>query len=325
MLFRSVLDGGSSCPFPLHSSIVIRSLSIGSFSRRLHRLATRLAAPMRIPRCDVLIFSDCPSAYLGRAAQWLGRVRRPLFFVLSYDPIFFGERHLAWGRPLRRAISAAAYDLRLTYVGCSNFMRELLLAGHGKTAIVANLGVDLTVFHPCRQRSPTAPLLITTVGRSLSAKGLDAFGQAMQIVRRSEPTCRVRVIAFEAIPVPDPSWWEVISQKDDRALAQAYADSVIFVATSLFESFMLSLLEAMACGVPTISTDNRGLHEYAVHGENCLIVSRATPERLAESILLVVRTPDLRQRLVTHGLATASRFPWAQMVKRFEDVLSDGQ
>ena len=317
-----VIDSGSDCPFWLDPRVMVKSISVDHAPRRTRRVASRLCAGWRIPRCDVLIFSDCPSAYLARVAQWFGRVRHPLFFVQSYDPILFGEPYLARGRSLRRAIAAAAYDFQQTYVGCSTFVRDLLQAGHGRTADVINPGVDTEVFRPVGSRPGGGPFVMTTIGRSLSAKGLGMFAEAAQIVRHSIPACRVRVITSDRLLKVDPSWWEVVSPADDRALAEAYRCSDVFIATSIFESFMLSVLEAMACGVPTVSIDNRGLHEYAVHEDNCLIVPRATPQRLADAVLRIAMNPDLRQRLVACGPDTASLFPWRHMVEAFEAVLS---
>lgn len=316
-----VLDADCRCPFPLHEEIRIRSLICDGLPTSARRLATRLLAPMRVPPCDSLIFSDCPSAYLARIAQRLGRVRQPVFYVQSYDPLHFGERHLARGRSVRRALAAAAYDLPLTYVGCSGFMRDLLFSAHGQAAEVVNPGVNTTIFRPCRVRPP-GDFVITTVGRSLAAKGLAEFAEAARIVRQAEPRCRVCVITADPLDNPDPTWWEIVRPQDDHALAQVYADSDLFVVSSFLESFMLSALEAMACGVPTISTDNRGIREYANDGDNCVIVSRPTPDRLAEGMLRIARNPEFRQRLVAGGLDTARRFPWRNLVEGFDRVLS---
>jgi glycosyltransferase involved in cell wall biosynthesis len=315
-----VLDPGGEPPFPLDSGVLVESLASGTLPTRLARIATRVVAPWRLPRADALIFSDYPTAYLASVAHRLGRVRQPIFFVQSYDPILFGEDHLARWRSARRAVASTSYDLRLTYVSSSTFMRDLLSSGHGQLAVVANPGVDVGIFHPCGQRPAGGPPIVATVARSLSAKGFDRFAETMRIVERARPDVRVRVITSDRLDVV-PSAWEVVGPADDRALAEAYADADVFVATSLFESFALTPLEAMACGVAVVSTDNRGLHDYAVDGENCLIVSRPDPERLADSIVRLLASADLRQRLAAAGLHTARQRPWRSFVDSFERVL----
>ena len=319
-----VMDPINRFPFAVCDGVGTRSIAIDRLSGAPGKLVTRLLAVFRIPRCDTLVFSDYPSAFIARAAQRLGRVRQPIFFVQSYDPLFFGEKHLKTGRSLRRAVAAASYDLRLSYVGSSTFMRDLLQSGHAQSAVVANPGVDTSVFRPYLERPAGESLVIGTVGRSLSAKGLDRFVQAVEIVRQCKPDCRIRLITGDSINGLGVSQLEVISPKDDYALTRAYADLDVFVATSLFESYALTLLEAMACGVPVVTTDNRGLHDYAVHGQNCLIVPRASPDLLATNILNIIDDLDLRQRLVIGGLNTARQFPWCNMVDTFEKVILAG-
>jgi glycosyltransferase involved in cell wall biosynthesis len=79
----------------------------------------------------------------------------------------------------------------------------------------------------------------------------------------------------------------------------------------------------MACGVPVVLTDSRGIREFAVNGENCLMVPIRDPKALADAILRVLTDEELATRIAANGLQTASRYSWDDAVDRFEQALSD--
>ncbi len=84
------------------------------------------------------------------------------------------------------------------------------------------------------------------------------------------------------------------------------ADADLFLLASETESFGLSLLEAMSCGVPCVSTQVGGVAE--VLGETGMLTPLAQPDAMAEAALTLLRDPDAhrhasaasRERAVTH-------------------------
>jgi len=96
-------------------------------------------------------------------------------------------------------------------------------------------------------------------------------------------------------------------------LAQILSAADVFVFPSLFESFGLPPLEAMACGTAVVCTDSGGVREYARHGFNCLLVPPGQVAPLANAILKLVNSPTLRQQLIANGLATAAIWSWFRL------------
>lgn len=95
-----------------------------------------------------------------------------------------------------------------------------------------------------------------------------------------------------------------ISDEDKLTLANL-AD--VYVAPSLYEGFGFGPLEAMACGLPVISSDKSSLPE--VVGGGGLLVD-PTPERLAAALVTVMSDDQLRQSLRERGLRQAATFSW---------------
>lgn len=75
------------------------------------------------------------------------------------------------------------------------------------------------------------------------------------------------------------------------------ANCDIYVQTSAFEGFCLTLREARILHKPVVSTDFSVVHDQIRDGENGLI-TKMTPESVAEKILLLARDPALREKLI---------------------------
>jgi len=76
-----------------------------------------------------------------------------------------------------------------------------------------------------------------------------------------------------------------------------YRAADIFITTSVSDGTPVSLLEAMASGLPCIATAVGGIPEWITDGENGVLVPPRDPEALAESITRLVDAPDLRNAL----------------------------
>ena len=106
------------------------------------------------------------------------------------------------------------------------------------------------------------------------------------------------------VPVEELPWW--------------YRGAELFVYPSLFEGFGLPVLEAMACGTPTITSRASSLPEVA--GEGAILVDPEDVKQLAEAIHQVLTTPGLAGQLRAAGLRQATRFPWERTAAATREV-----
>jgi glycosyltransferase involved in cell wall biosynthesis len=90
----------------------------------------------------------------------------------------------------------------------------------------------------------------------------------------------------------------------------------VFVLASRWEAFPISLLEAMACGVPPVATDVGGTHEAVCDGESGLLCPPGSPSRLAEAIVRLLADPERRIRM---GRASRERFHRYFTIERMLD------
>jgi glycosyltransferase involved in cell wall biosynthesis len=92
------------------------------------------------------------------------------------------------------------------------------------------------------------------------------------------------------------------------AVAGLMRSCEVFIDGSAYQAFGRTGLEAMACGTVPVLPALGGVHEYAVHDENALILGDGSPEEMAAAAIELARDPARRQRLRAAGLRTAQRF-----------------
>ena len=100
-----------------------------------------------------------------------------------------------------------------------------------------------------------------------------------------------------------------VPEEDKPAL---YAGAAVFVYPSLYEGFGFCPLEAMATGVPVISSRAASLAEIV--GDGGLLVEPTDAEAMATAMLMVLKDTDLARSLRESGLRQAARFSWARTV-----------
>ena len=87
-----------------------------------------------------------------------------------------------------------------------------------------------------------------------------------------------------------------------------YSNADLFVFPSLYEGFGMPVLEAMACGVPTITSAGSALPEVA--GDAALLVDPENAVVLGQAMVRLLSDQELRERLRAKGLEQVQRYTW---------------
>lgn len=101
--------------------------------------------------------------------------------------------------------------------------------------------------------------------------------------------------------------------EEDKPYLYNLAD--VFVYPSFFEGFGLPPLDAMACGVPTIVSNNSSLPE--VVGNGAITVDANNIDELGFAIRKVLENQELKDYLIKKGLSRAKKFDWEKTAQEF--------
>jgi len=104
-------------------------------------------------------------------------------------------------------------------------------------------------------------------------------------------------------------------------LLPVYSAFDIFVLSSLREGLPNCILEAMALGLPVVTTDVAGAKELVVKGETGLVVPQKDSEGLARAIVALLANHEYRGRMGKAGRERIeSEFCFAKRLRRIEDL-----
>lgn len=92
------------------------------------------------------------------------------------------------------------------------------------------------------------------------------------------------------------------------------AGAAAFVYPSLYEGFGLPVVQAMACGVPAITSSNSSLQEIA--GSDAILVDPEDTESIAAAMAQVALSPSLVEDLRRRGRARAASFRWERTAQQ---------
>ena len=201
-----------------------------------------------------------------------------------------------------------------------------------KITVVHN-GIDTDRFVPPVARNGDLPVLVGTVGHLAPIKGQDVFVRAAALICVRRRGVHFVVIGEDKSPqmgyrkflenlvvqlglsgnVLMPGW------EDD--IRHMLSTLTLFVSAARSEPFGLSIVEAMAAGLPVIATASEGAREIIEDGHSGKLVPVGDPDSLAEAINDLLDDAFERSRLGRNALLAArQRYPLARMVSDTERV-----
>ncbi|HET7904915.1 MAG TPA: glycosyltransferase family 4 protein, partial [Candidatus Eisenbacteria bacterium] len=107
---------------------------------------------------------------------------------------------------------------------------------------------------------------------------------------------------------------------DNAKMPDLYREADVVLNPSLVDNMPISILEALACGVPVVSTDVGGVRHLVRHGETARLVPAGDPGAMAAEIVRLRNERGLAERQVTAGRALAETYTWPRVREALADV-----
>ena len=315
---------------------LIRALSFSWFANREVRKINFdiIQSHERIRNQDIYRAGDgCHMEWLEQRKKFLSPTKR---FFLALNPfhrlILAMEKGLfekGWCRKIIAISEMVKKDIQKHYC-----------VSDDKIEVVYN-GVSLDRFHPenkKRYRSiiretlgvPEDCVLILFVGSGFERKGLKFLMQSLKILSSDN---------WHLLLMGKGDWSRYLSfaSKENQKkihclepvddLEKYYSAADIFVLPSIYEPFGNANLEALASGLPIVTSAHSGAAEILEHGENGMVVENpADPKEIAEKINSLFDS-TVRENMGLNARVLAENFTQESnlqaMVKIYQDVLSD--
>ena len=300
---------------------------------------SRLVSLMRRIRPHVVHTHTAKAGAVGRAAAILagvpaivhtyhGHVLRG-YFSPAKTAVYRGiERSLAWRTDRLLAVTSRVRD-------------ELIALGVGTAAQyrAVPLGFDLAPLLVAERRRGElraelgvgdAPL-IGIVARLVPIKAHEVFLAAAAEVRRQVPGARFLIVGDGELRQALEQQTAALGLTDAvrflgwRAdIDRLYADIDVVALTSRNEGSPVALIEAMASGVPVVSTEVGGVADVVQHGVSGLLAPMDDAAGIARHILTLLADPAMRHTMGRHGRArVAATYDAGRLVTDIETLYED--
>jgi glycosyltransferase involved in cell wall biosynthesis len=306
--------------------------------RAIPRLAGHVArlwsAAGKVDILHVMANSGWSWHLFAAPAIWIGRLRgrRVLVNYRGGEADAFLQRSQRWVRPSLRAASAVAVP--------SGFLEKVFERFGIGCHVVPNV-VDLAQFHPAgpkaRLRHDSPPDFAGTDGGRTS----DRTRWTVLVARSLEPiydiasALRAAALVKEDLPGirmviagsgPEEMTLKAMARElgiesavtfcgrlDREQMAAELRRADVVLNSSRVDNMPNSVLEAMASGVPIVSTAVGGVPYIVSHERTALLVPAEDAKAMAAAIMRILREPGLATRLADAALTEVQRYAWPRV------------
>jgi glycosyltransferase involved in cell wall biosynthesis len=274
---------------------------------------------------------DLVHAFFGFPTGWLCyRTRRRLPYVISLrgsDVPGANARLKLEYKLLGPLVFRPIWKKAAALVACSEGLKSRALAflPSARIEVIPN-GVDLERFHPPAEtdRPSSDTLRLLTVGRLSVTKRLPLLIEAVELLHRQGGRVRLTIVGGGAL---EPELRQLLARKDLRGVVtltgrrsgkhmpRVYQKHDIFVSASMQEGMSNAMLEAMASGLPIVTTRCEGVDELIA--DNGIVVDEPQPASLAEAIQKLADDSNARVAMSTAARKRAESLGWGAVADRY--------
>lgn len=168
---------------------------------------------------------------------------------------------------------------------------------------------------------------VIAVGRYTYQKGFDILFEAWKIVSEKHPDWVLRIYGGgkreDYQPLVDSSGiaHSCILETAVSHIDEKHRESSVYVMSSRYEGFPMSLPEAMACGLPVVSFNCEcGPTEIISDGEDGFLVEKGNISELAEKIIYLIENDEIRIKMGQQARKNIERFKIEQIAKQWKNL-----
>jgi D-inositol-3-phosphate glycosyltransferase len=227
---------------------------------------------------------------------------------------------------------------------------RFLYRADGRKMVIIPPGVDTSHFYPipadeAKQYIGLKPenRMVLFVGRIEPLKGVDTLIQAMSCLdlQGIHRPVHLAIIGGEPNAIPENMSEEMtrlqkmcdelcmggmvifLGKRGQDTLPYYYSAAEVVVMPSLYESFGMVALEAMACGTPVVASEVGGLGYLVQDGVTGYTIPDSEPEALCDRLSLLLSDAGLRASMGERAAEYALDYAWGKIAAQITDVYMD--
>lgn len=233
----------------------------------------------------------------------------------------------------KKAMGAVLHHATALIIGCASFAKEVS-ENHGipqgNFTIIPG-ATNTQQFKPTNALGNIEkPVRLLYHGRVDQRKGVLDFIEAGKILLDQNIDIKLIISGIgpdleaaknrsKSLKIDDKT--EFLGMISYKNAPEVYAKGDIFVSPTYAEGFSNTILEAMASGLPIVSTDSVGVRDCLTHNENALLTEPGVISELAEALKELISNGKLRQRLAKKAMdEVETKYSWPVVAEQLEAV-----
>lgn len=251
----------------------------------------------------------------------------------SFLELEFSEKMTYLMYPFLRLAEEIYFKKDRNYIVVSNWMKnQILMEKPGinpRKIFVVHNGTDPEIFNQKKRREyrdffpelDDDRLKVLFSSRFVERKGTRFLFEAIPKILKEADVFFIFAGTGKGIKLDIPKKnYAFLGYVDYLKMPYLYALSDIFILTSLYENFPISLLEAMSSGLAVISTNVGGIPEV-IHDKNGILIPPCNVDAIVEQILYLVNDEKSRKKIAENARKTIiENFTWELSAKKTMEV-----
>ena len=266
-------------------------------------------------------FFGFPTAYLCyRSADKL-----PYIISLRGSDVPGRHARLQLDYKILGPVFAAIWKKAAALVACSEGLKNRALSFLPSVTIdVIPNGVDLDRFGPAETNKSVELLRLLTVGRLSVTKRVEMLIDVAQILHRDGCHVHFTIVGGGQMEqqlrqtVAEKNLSDIVEitgRIEAEKMPQVYRQNDIFISASMQEGMSNAMLEAMASGLPIVTTRCEGVQELVA--DNGIVVERVQAEEIAEAIKKLSSDRQSYQQMSCASRKRAALFSWSSVAEQY--------
>ena len=304
-------------------------ITTSSISGRLHRLMDMLSTvwhkrrKYRIALVDV--FSGPSFIWAEAVCQLLYWLRKPFILTLHGGNLPVFAKRWPWRvRHLLRSANAVTAPSHYLLDHMKAYRQDIQLIPYG---------LDIQCIKFCHRRSVQPKLVWLRAFHEIYNPSLAP--KVVNLLKDSFPDTTFLMIgpdkgdgSFQKVK-DSASFLGVIDRFNfpgiipKHQVPQWLAKGNIFINTTNVDNTPVSVLEAMACGLPVVSTDVGGIPYLLENDHDALLVPPCDPVAMAKAVARILTEPGLADKLSRNARRTAENYDWSVVLPQWEKLITE--
>jgi len=192
-------------------------------------------------------------------------------------------------------------------------------------------GIDTNRFNVEYPGDDSNTKTIITVARLYPVKGIKYAIIAMDSIRKVVPNSRLLIVGEgeekeELLKLCADlnlnNQIRFIGEIPNSQIPSHLSLADVFLLPSLSEGFPVSILEAMAAGLPIVASNIGGIPEIVIEGKNGYLANPKDPNGIADRVIRILSNDQLRKEMGNNSYTLSKKYNWDTLAEQVEEIYS---